>query len=347
MLKAEFIRRDLKFIKPAGTSRGVLLDKPSWYLKISDENNNTGIGECSIIPGLSIDPVERIEEQLITICKEINDIRSWDLKEKLKEFPSLQFCVEMALLDLNNKEPFLLYPSTFTQGKASIQINGLIWMGTKPSMLSQIKDKLELGFRCIKLKIGAIDWEEELSLLQFIRSHYSKEVLELRVDANGGFSPENALVILDKLHQLDIHSIEQPIMAHQSNAMKSLCSKTSIPIALDEELIGCRTLQEKANLLDKIQPQYIILKPSLLGGFAEAEEWIKLAENRHIGWWATSALESNIGLSAIAQWTATLNSSMPQGLGTGALFHNNIDSPLELKGDKLFYGDSSWDLNML
>ncbi len=345
MLKAEFVRRDLKFIKPAGTSRGVLNDKPSWYLRISD-GNQYGIGECSIIPGLSIDPIEQIESKLQYICEHINEVKNWNLKDKLSSFPALQFCVEMAFLDLKSSENHILYQTGFTKGTSSIQINGLIWMGDKSTMLTQIKEKLDLGFHCIKLKIGAIKWEEERELLRFIRAHYSRTDVELRVDANGGFSPSQAPDILKELAALDIHSIEQPIMACQLNEMTELCKSTPIPIALDEELIGLRSKEQKQNLLDTIQPQYIILKPSLLGGFAEAEEWISLAEERNIGWWTTSALESNIGLSAIAQWTATLNNVMPQGLGTGALFHNNLEAPLFLEGDQLFYGKGNWNLNL-
>ncbi len=345
MLNAEFIRRDLKFINPAGTSRGVLLEKPSWYLKIS-KGDQYGIGECSIIPGLSIDPMDQIEDKLTYICQHINQVSDWDLKKVLSDFPALQFCVETALLDLGNKTNQLLYPSGFTNGIQSIEINGLIWMGDKETMLSQIEDKLVQGFHCIKLKIGAIKWEEELSLLKYIRQHFSKDRVELRVDANGGFTAEEAPQILEELKQLDIHSIEQPIMANQRGEMKVLCANTPTPIALDEELIGISDIEEKKTLLEEVNPQFIILKPSLLGGFKEAEEWIQLAEERNIGWWATSALESNIGLSAIAQWTATLNSDMPQGLGTGALFHNNISSPLYLKGDQLFYGKEGWNVNL-
>ncbi len=341
MLKAEYVRRDLKFIKPAGTSRGILYDKPSWYLRLSD-GVNVGIGECSIIPGLSIDPIEEIDTRLQFICDHINEIHSWDLKEMLGSFPALQFCVEMALLDLQHPSGFVLYPSAFTQGLKAIPINGLVWMGDRNAMLQQIKDKLAMGFSCIKLKIGAILWEEEKQLLKYIRSHYPKEKIELRVDANGGFTPEEAPEILKELAELDIHSIEQPIYANQHVEMAELCKNTPIAIALDEELIGIQDPKEKKDLLDKIRPQYIILKPSLLGGFSQSEEWIRLAEERGIGWWATSALESNVGLSAIAQWTATLNNPMPQGLGTGALFHNNIDSPLYLKGDQLFYGAGNW-----
>lgn len=342
MLTARYFRHDLSFIKPAGTSRGVLYEKPSWFLVLSN-GSHTGVGECSVIPGLSPDDVDSIEHKLSDLCVQINNLNKLDFDVFFTSFPALRFALEMALKDLENKSDFLIYKSPFSSGEEAIQINGLIWMGDRERMLEQISDKLKQGFACIKLKIGAINWDDEKSLLEFIRTNYGKDQIELRVDANGAFSAEKAPEILKVLADLDIHSIEQPIKAGQWNKMAALCGETPCPIALDEELIGIENKSEKIALLNTIKPQYIILKPSLVGGFKHSEEWITLAEERGIAWWATSALESNVGLSAIAQWTAILKNDMPQGLGTGALFHNNIDSPLFLKGDQLYYGQGIWD----
>ena len=258
--------------------------------------------------------------------------------EELEEWSSIRFGVEMALQDLAMGGRQLYFPSAFTEGRLAIEINGLIWMGDKSTMLQRIQQKLEAGFHCIKLKIGAIDFEAELSLLQYIRERFSREKVELRVDANGAFAPEEAMSKLEALAAFGLHSIEQPIRQGQWEEMAHLCRETPIPIALDEELIGVYGRKKKLELLEKVQPQYIILKPALCGGFSGAREWIELAEKRGIGWWVTSALESNIGLNALAQWVATLGNPMPQGLGTGQLYTNNLWSPLRQEGECLIYG---------
>ena len=257
------------------------------------------------------------------------------LLKELVAFPSIQFGVEQAFRSVTASQWYELFPSDFTTGKDAIPINGLIWMGSPDFMKAQIKEKLAQGFRCIKMKIGAIDFEEEYRILKALRNEFSASDIEIRVDANGAFQATEALVYLERLAALQLHSIEQPIRAGQWEAMAELCEQTPLPIALDEELIGVFTSEEKQRLLREIQPQYIILKPSLIGGYRGSEEWITLAETLGIGWWVTSALESNIGLNAIAQWTYTLHSPMPQGLGTGALYTNNLPFPLYVENGHL------------
>lgn len=346
MIKAQYQKYILNFKRPSGTSRGVLTQKETWFLKL-EENGKTGYGECGILRGLSVDDRADYPEKIRWLCANINQPKS-ELLTELRAFPSIQFGLETALQSLQAEDPFLLFPSDFTENKKPILINGLIWMGEKSFMKEQIDQKLEEGFSCIKLKIGAIDFEKEIDLLKFIRSHYSSNQVELRVDANGGFTSTEALTKLQRLSKLDIHSIEQPIRQGQVDAMGKLCRKTPLPIALDEELIGVIDFRSKEELLDTILPQYIILKPSLVGGYQGTQEWIDLAEKLKIGWWITSALESNIGLNAIAQWTALKNTSMPQGLGTGSLYTNNIESPLKVSGEALTYlPQEKWDLQSL
>lgn len=332
-MKAEYSRYLLEFKRPSGTSRGVLLEKETFILEIS-ENGKKGIGECAIFRGLSFDDRPDYEDKLKWLCENIQQETEF-LKEELKEFPSIWFGYEQAVLNLKNGEN-LYFPSDFTEGKTPIVINGLIWMGDINYMEEQIQDKLEKGFHCIKLKIG-VNWKSEHEILQKLRQKFSKDRLELRVDANGGFKKEEAKIVLQQLADLHIHSIEQPIKAGNWNDMAELCLETPTPIALDEELIGITDFNEKRKLLETVNPQYIILKPALAGGFSGSDEWISLAEERNIGWWITSALESNIGLNAIAQYTFTKKSPMPQGLGTGALFVNNFDSNLDLKGELLWF----------
>ena len=270
------------------------------------------------------------------------------LWEALIEFPSIQFGVEMAFQSLDSETPFLLFPSGFTEGQQSIPINGLIWMGEQDFMKEQIEEKLAAGFQCVKLKIGAIDFEKELQLLRYIRANFSPEQVEIRVDANGAFNKNEALYKLIQLSEFKLHSIEQPIQKNNTDRMSELCKIAPFPIALDEELIGVFSLAEKEALLQKIKPQYIILKPSFVGGFRGTQEWITLAEKHQIGWWITSALESNIGLNAIAQWTYLQHSLMPQGLGTGALYTNNFDCPLAVTQGQLWYNnDLDWDCDLV
>lgn len=332
-MEATYLQYLLQFKRPSGTSRGVLLDKETFILTIS-EDGRKGVGECAIFRGLSFDDRPDYEEKLKWLCENINQDTDF-LKGELKEFPSIWFGYEQAIQNLKYGGS-LYFPSEFTEGKSAITINGLIWMGDAAYMKEQIQEKLEKGFHCIKLKIG-VDWKSEHVILQKLREKFSKEQLELRVDANGGFSKKEAVTVLQQLADLHIHSIEQPIKAGNWDDMAELCAKTPTPIALDEELIGIIDPEKKKQLLERINPQYIILKPALVGGFSGSDEWISLVGNQNIGWWITSALESNIGLNAIAQYTFTKKNPMPQGLGTGALFVNNFESDLELRNELLWF----------
>lgn len=344
-MKATYKKHILDFKRPSGTSRGVLTQKETWFINLQ-KDGKTGIGECGILRSLSIDDRPDYEDKLKWVCDSIH-LGEQALWNALTEFPSIQFGVEMAFQSLKSETPYLLFPSPFTKGEDSIAINGLVWMGEEQYMKEQIEEKLQQGYNCIKLKIGAIDFQQELDLLRFIRSNFSADEIEIRVDANGAFSTTDALHKLNQLNEYQIHSIEQPIKQNQTDSMSELCKNTPLPIALDEELIGVFGFENKEALLLKIQPQYIILKPSLVGGFRGTKEWIDLAEKHNIGWWITSALESNIGLNAIAQWTYLQNNPMPQGLGTGALYTNNFDSPLEVKNGQLTYNtDLQWKVNL-
>ncbi|MEL1254632.1 o-succinylbenzoate synthase [Flavobacterium sp. DGU38] len=345
-MKATYEKYMLEFKRPSGTSRGIMTEKETWFI-ILEEDGKKGIGECGILRGLSADDREDYEEKLNWVCQNIH-LGENVLWENLLKFPSIQFGVEMAFLSLKSENPYLLFPSDFTNNSKSIVINGLVWMGEEVFMKEQIEEKLKLGFTCIKLKIGAIDFQKELELLRFIRTHFTAEQIEIRVDANGAFALNEALDKLNQLSGFELHSIEQPVQKNNNDSMAELCKRTPFPIALDEELIGVFSLEEKEALLQKIKPQYIILKPSFVGGFRGTQEWITLAEKHNIGWWITSALESNIGLNAIAQWTFLLNSNMPQGLGTGALYTNNIDCPLEVLNGQLWYSKTkNWDTSFL
>jgi o-succinylbenzoate synthase len=345
-LQATYHKYVLNFKRPSGTSRGILKTKETWFI-IIDDNGKRGVGECGILRTLSIDDRPDYEEKLKWTCQNIQLGLDTLLKE-LFEFPSIQFGLEQVFLSLDSKNKFELFPSKFTQGKESILINGLVWMGGKEFMKRQIKEKLTSGFSCIKMKIGAIDFETEMDLLTTIRKEFSSKEIELRVDANGAFLPQNALEKLKRLSDLDIHSIEQPIKKGQLEEMALLCEKTPLPIALDEELIGVFLEERKEELLQIIQPQFIILKPSLIGGFNGSNQWIEKAKKQNISWWITSALESNIGLNAIAQFTHTLQNKMPQGLGTGSLYTNNFNSPLEIEKGNLQYNNSkSWNFNLV
>lgn len=331
------INFSLPFRHPAGTSRGTYLVRKGHYILITSPDDPTrwGIGECAPLPDLSIDAIPLYEYILGKACRYLERGGKLDT-ESLRSYPSILFGLETALQHFE-KHNFAFWDTSFSKGEKGIPINGLIWMGDYHYMLEQIREKMEAGYRCIKLKIGAIDFEQELDLLRHIRKEFSAQDIELRVDANGAFSPQDALIKLERLAQWDIHSIEQPIRAGQWEEMARLTTSTPIPIALDEELIGGYSLDEKQRLLTTINPQYIILKPSLHGGLTGCKEWITEAERRDIGWWVTSALESNIGLNAIAQWTATWDNPLPQGLGTGQLFTENIDLPLSIRGDQLWY----------
>lgn len=342
MLKAFWSKYTLRFIRQSRTSREVLNVKDTFFIKILDSEDASvvGYGEAGLFKGLSADDTPDFENILDRCCASINDI-------DVDSIPSsaIRMGIETALSDIKNKgkqEPFYsgVIPPTL--------INGLIWMGDKQFMLNEIEHKLKQGFRCLKLKIGGIDFENELEILQSIRNRYSSDVLELRLDANCAFSPENAMSRLEMLSKFNAHSIEQPIKVGLIDEMAKICRESPIPIALDEELIGLRNQCEKEDLLRAIRPSYIILKPTLCGGFVQSDEWIKVAESMNIGWWATSALESNIGLNAIARWTASHRVTIPQGLGTGQLYSNNIDSPLKLNGEYLTSNaDNLWNFTAI
>ncbi len=345
-MKAYYKRYVLNFKRPRRTSRGVLTEKETWFLFLT-EGQKKGVGECGLFRGLSVDDCEDYEDQLKNLCRRINENEEITTEE-LQSFPSIQMGYEMALMSIKSENTFELFPSAFTKGERSITTNGLVWMGDTSFMKDQIDEKIAQGFNCIKLKIGALNFNEEISLLGEIRKYYDENQMILRVDANGAFSPTEAMIKLEALADLSLHSIEQPIAKGQYNTMEDLCSRSPIPIALDEELIGIIKKKNRIELLDKIMPQYLILKPSLLGGFRSCEEWIALADMRSIGWWVTSALESNIGLNAIAQWTFSLGVNGHQGLGTGSLFTNNFESPLEVRNGYLTFNfNQNWNFPFL
>jgi len=350
---ASIQRHRLQFKFEAGTSRGTLNEKDTWYLKLFNEHQLIGIGEAGPLKGLSVEPLDQMEAQLEKVSEQLVGLQVpqsmeevFDISKNVspKGFPSIQFALEMALLDAMHGGMKLLFDTDFYQGKERIPINGLIWMGSEEFMQKQIYEKLEAGFDCIKMKIGAIDFDTEIKLLKSIRAKYNADKITLRVDANGAFAPDEATDKLARLAEMDLHSIEQPIKAGQIKEMTKLCASTPLPIALDEELIGVNTHEDKVNLLKQILPQYIILKPSLIGGIQSTLEWIKIAESLNIGWWMTSMLESNIGLNAICQLASYLKVKMPQGLGTGQLYHNNILSPICIANGETFYDvEKEWE----
>ncbi len=344
-MKATYHKYMLLFKQPSGTSRGVLTNKETWFI-VLEKDEKKGVGECGILRGLSADDRPDYEEKLQWVCDNIH-LGEEKLWNELLEFPSIQFGVEMAFLSLKSENPFVLFPSKFTSGQKSITINGLVWMGNEEFMKEQIEDKIAQGFSCIKLKIGAIDFDKEIALLRFIRQNFDEKTIEIRVDANGSFSENDALYKINQITGFKLHSIEQPIQKNHTDMMSVLCKETKLPIALDEELIGVFLSEEKEQLLQKIKPQYIILKPSFIGGFRGTLEWISIAEKLNIGWWVTSALESNIGLNAIAQFTFGLNNLMPQGLGTGSLYTNNFDCPLQVSQGQLWYrNELDWKIDL-
>lgn len=345
MLKAAYCRRDLLFNFTAITSRQSMTVKETYYIKIWEESNPEiyGVGECAIFRGLSSDDTPAYASRVADLCREIASVNLSDISES-----SLRFGFETAMADLSSGGNLNFLPGEWSEGKVGININGLVWMGDFHTMQQRIDEKVSAGFKCIKLKIGGLDFERELALLSYLRDTYNSAELEVRLDANGAFSPRQALAYIDRLAKFDIHSLEQPIKPLQWNIMREICRCSPIPIALDEELIGNLDYDKRCRLLDATRPSFIILKPSLCGGFATADGWIKDATDREIGWWATSALESDIGLNAIARWVASKNPSMPQGLGTGMLYTNNLPSPLHLVGPKLFYNPAAkWDLSSL
>jgi L-alanine-DL-glutamate epimerase and related enzymes of enolase superfamily len=346
MLNAQYIKYLLRFKFPAGTSRGTLTHKETWFLKVWDDAapDKFGLGECALFRGLSMDDKPEYEKILQECCSRINDTTF--LSEELTQWPSIRFGLETALLDLKLGGERILFPSLFTQGEVGIPINGLIWMGPADFVTQQIAEKLNQGYRCLKMKIGAMQQETELAILRKIRKEFSPETLEIRLDANGAYEPSQALAVLNQFSSFSIHSVEQPIKPGNIRAMAALCQQSPIPVAVDEELIGINTQSRKQSLLTDIKPHYIILKPALTGSFTGALEWITEAEKLGIGWWITSALESNIGLNAIAQWTYSLNISVTQGLGTGSLYTNNIPSPLFIRNQELrYHPGQTWNLS--
>ncbi|MEO8960707.1 MAG: o-succinylbenzoate synthase [Ginsengibacter sp.] len=349
MLKCSYQKYTLRFIRPGGTSRGILYEKETWIISLYDDTDTGKVayGECGLFKGLSFDGKPGYEEKLSQICEQL-PTQKQSVLSQLNEWPSIYFGIEMVLKDWENNCNHVLFDNEFTQGEKGIDINGLIWMDNKESMISQMETKFEQGFTCIKMKIGAIDFESELGILQLIRGQFSSEQIEIRVDANGAFSVKEALEKLKRLSDFDIHSIEQPIRQGQIPEMAELIKTSPIPIALDEELIGITDIGDKRELLEKLQPLYIILKPTLVGGFAGSQEWIDLIEEQAGQWWITSALESNVGLNAIAQFASTKNNALTQGLGTGQLYSNNFDSPLQIQNGKLFFDKTlSWNFSNL
>ncbi|WP_299699979.1 o-succinylbenzoate synthase [uncultured Pontibacter sp.] len=350
-LRLSLIPHQLQFKFDARTSRGAMTTHQVYYLVLSESVDPAirGIGECAPLAGLSIDAIPALLPKLNEVIDWINqsEMGMTDLKaelesDALEDFPSIRFALETAVLDLKQGGMRKLYDNTFSRGEQGIPINGLIWMGDKAFMQEQIRKKLGEGYTCLKLKIGSLDFATELDLLKQIREVAGPEELTIRVDANGAFAPDGAFRKLERLSRYSLHSIEQPIKQGQLEHMQQLCAYTPIPIALDEELIGVKESARQMELLDFIKPQYIILKPTLVGGLQASADWIDLAEKRKIGWWMTSALESNIGLNAISQFTANYEVSMPQGLGTGQLYHNNIASPLEIREGRLWYSGAVW-----
>ncbi|WP_242928976.1 o-succinylbenzoate synthase [Pontibacter vulgaris] len=347
-LKLNYVPHTLHFKFDARTSRGSISEHKVFYLQLCKENEPeiTGVGECAPLAGLSVDYRPDLEAKLRDVCRQVssynidwleNPLEVWKEELALTDWPAILFALETAILDLKSGGAKQLFDNGFSRGEAGIPINGLIWMGEPDFMQDQIRKKLAEGYNCLKLKIGGLDFASELEILQSVREAAGPDELTIRVDANGAFKSEEAFRKLERLAHYGIHSIEQPIRQGQVQEMAQLCNFSPIPIALDEELIGVLGTTAKTDILEKIMPHYIILKPTLVGGMAASAEWIKLAEERNIGWWMTSALESNIGLNAISQFTSNYTITMPQGLGTGQLYHNNIPSPLLIEKGKLWY----------
>ena len=342
-LHATYFKKVFNFNFKARTSRGLMKDKTSWFIRLEDtiKPGVFGFGECGPLPGLSADDIPDFETQLWNIIDQINasSITGTDYATVAPLIPdgysSIVFGIETALLDLRHGGKHIIFPNTFIEGRP-IDINGLIWMGDMDFMMDQINKKVALGFRCIKLKVGGLDFERECDILNYIRKRYFRENITIRLDANGAFKIDDVLYKLTELASFDIQSIEQPIK-HGQEEMEELCRKSPIPVAFDEELIGITPSTDKQELLERLKPQYIVLKPTLHGGLASCAEWIRIAESQNIGWWITSALESSIGLNAICQFTAQYNVQIPQGLGTGEIYDDNFDSPLIVRDGRIFY----------
>ena len=345
-LKASYHLKRLIFRFDAGTSRGVLKERKTYIIKLwnTDYPDSIAFGEAGPIVGLSPDPIP-LENKIQAACSLLNEVPIPANREELNDLiseiiptsiPSLRFAIETAFYDLFSGSEMKPFPGKFTEGSSSIPINGLVWMGSFQSMKKQVDEKIADGYRCIKIKIGAIDFHKECSLLAYVRGRYGEKI-SLRVDANGAFDEHNVYQRLEALSEFNIHSIEQPIRPGQPRKLKELCLRTPVPIALDEELIGVNNSQSRESLLEDIQPQYIVLKPTLLGGIEATSDWVRLAQSRKIKWWITSALESNVGLNALAQYASTFDNDLPQGLGTGQLYTNNSASKLLIEDGRLYY----------
>ena len=353
-LRVTFSKRVFKFNFKARTSRGLMRDKTSWFLQMVDDTNPgiTGFGECAPLPGLSVDSREDYEKCLGDVVQKMNaaSFTPADAGAILAiippEFPSIRFGTETALLDLLNGGKRVIYKNTFSEGKP-IPINGLVWMGDMDFMMDQINKKVSSGFKCLKLKVGGLDFDRECDILSYIRRRYFRDDITIRLDANGAFKTDDVLYKIGELEKFRIHSIEQPIRPGLEE-MEELCRKSPIPVAFDEEMIGINNPDGKAELLKRLRPRFIVLKPTLHGGLSGCEEWIAAANAQGIGWWITSALESSIGLKAICQFTANYNPTIPQGLGTGAIYENNIPSPLLVQEGNIFWDqDGVWDLGSI
>ncbi|MBP6392629.1 MAG: o-succinylbenzoate synthase [Flavobacteriales bacterium] len=349
MLRARWIEHTLRPRFELGTSKGPITARTVWYLIVwhRDRPEVQGFGEAALFPGHSKEFPADVRTKFLELCA---DTSNWEqrLRTDLIDVPSVRFAVEQCLRDLEAGGSKMLFPSEFTLGRQVIPINGLVWMGDKATMKQRIREQIDGGYSTVKMKIGAIGIEDELTLLKNVRAEYKAADLTLRVDANGAFSAQQAPEVLKRLADLQVHSIEQPVAPGLYEVMTELCAAPPLPIALDEDLIGANTHDAKVDLLDNVRPQYIVIKPSLVGGWAAAQEWIDLAKARNIGWWITSALESSIGLNAIAQFTATLNVTLAQGLGTGKVYENNIPSPLLAeKGFLRYRPEAEWDLSTL
>jgi O-succinylbenzoate synthase len=347
-LRARFVRKTFHFTFVARTSRGIMKDRTSWFVIFTDDRQPgvQGIGECAPLPGLSGEWTDKYEDKVSALVNTINQLNIETVPSSLAEVrafiaahlhigdndASVLTGAEMGLLDLAHGGHRKIFESSFNEGKP-IPINGLIWMGGMDFMLQQIEIKIRDGFRCIKLKVGGLDFEKECDILQYVRRKYFRDDITIRLDANGAFKPEDAMYKLKELSKFSVHSIEQPIKKG-SEFLKELCATSPIPIALDEELIGCAAASRR-DLLTSIKPQFIVLKPSLHGGFGGVEDWITTARSLGIGWWLTSSLESAIGLNALAQFAGQFNPDLPQGLGTGTIFEDNFQSPLGISGQTL------------
>lgn len=338
-----FAKHELVFVKPSRTSRGEMKTHAVYYVRfVRVHDGKITYGEAAPLPGLSIDAVPGFESKLQWCCEALTDGMPVEEME-LALFPSIQFAFETALLAMKHEAPFVLFDNDFMKGKG-IPINGLVWMNDKDTMLEEALEKVNKGFNCIKFKIGALDFDEECRMLEAFRKKHNAFKAEIRLDANGAFNPGEVMEQLRELRRFEVHSIEQPIKQGQWETMQEVCAKSPVDIALDEELIGVKQ-EDRERLLSFIKPRYIILKPTLTGGLQQSDQWIAAAQKHHVGWWATSALESSVGLNAIAQWTASYHTSLPQGLGTGSLYHNNISSPLEVRAGMLYFNmQKKWEI---